>query len=175
MLRDIAPGEEITSLYAGDFFGDNNCDCECETCERQGKGAFSGLEVPGEEDGSTLKLTVRRSRRVAAVSSLKTGNSGSLDSQHPRYPVSTAVMEDDGVPPVTCEELVQGGVMGTSQGDEQFIDPSVSGQGPPVHGQELVEEREEDPEVSEQGGEDSVDSDASGWSVHTQDLVRLFT
>uniref|UniRef100_A0A8C4N778 [histone H4]-N-methyl-L-lysine20 N-methyltransferase KMT5B n=1 Tax=Eptatretus burgeri TaxID=7764 RepID=A0A8C4N778_EPTBU len=40
VLRDMGPGEEVTCYYGDGFFGENNENCECYTCERAKGGVF---------------------------------------------------------------------------------------------------------------------------------------
>ncbi|CAH1721188.1 unnamed protein product [Aphis gossypii] len=38
---NIYKGQELTVFYGRDFFGMNNCECQCVTCENNGTGFFS--------------------------------------------------------------------------------------------------------------------------------------
>lgn len=52
VLRDMVPGDEITCFYGSEFFGPNNIDCECCTCEKNMNGAFSYLR--GNENAEPI-------------------------------------------------------------------------------------------------------------------------
>ena len=57
-VREIAVGDEITVNYGEHYFGDDNCECLCATCEAGARGGWpgegksqvtSGLSTPGED------------------------------------------------------------------------------------------------------------------------------
>lgn len=40
VIKPIKVGEELTTLYSGNYFGENNCECLCESCEKAGIGGY---------------------------------------------------------------------------------------------------------------------------------------
>ncbi|KAM0276801.1 hypothetical protein ACHAQH_006390 [Verticillium albo-atrum] len=67
----IDVGDEITVTYADSYFGENNCECLCNTCEsRQANGWFNEEDTEVKksiEDSSAEGYSLRRRRRDDSV------------------------------------------------------------------------------------------------------------
>jgi histone-lysine N-methyltransferase SUV420H len=71
--RPIDVGEEITVTYSDCYFGDDNCECLCRTCEEElrngwapGDGAVN-LKISVEEDEQKEAYSLRRRRRDDSI------------------------------------------------------------------------------------------------------------
>jgi histone-lysine N-methyltransferase SUV420H len=77
--RDIAADEEITVTYGTDYFGEDNCECLCMTCERLRRNGWArhtgdtNSEVEDEQDKPTEEVdlsagySLRRKRKSDAL------------------------------------------------------------------------------------------------------------
>lgn len=63
VIRDIRIGDELTTTYGDDYFGKNNVECLCLTCEQRGTGGFT----PTEPTSRALSASRSRSRDVSAA------------------------------------------------------------------------------------------------------------
>ena len=117
-------------MYGEDFFGDNNCYCECQTCERRKTGAFSSLpHSPEKENGYRLRETDHRLKRpkLGLTNNLKMSNSN-VDSRcsSPLFgPASGSSTPPEH--PLTYKELKQRGFKGTKYDAEMMIAQGYSG------------------------------------------------
>lgn len=119
VLRDIEVGEEITCFYGEDFFGNGNCYCECETCERRGKGAFSVKSPHNDEQATRYRFreTDNRINRTKAKQSQKVVNGKNPDksrisSRHTSNivsPLSMKEMKQKGLTKYDAELLIAQG------------------------------------------------------------------
>lgn len=107
VLRDIEIGEEITCFYGEDFFGNANCYCECETCERRGKGAFSVKSAHNDEQATRYRFreTDNRINRTKAKQTQK--NDGDKNSEKSRI---SSRQNSDIISPLSMKEMKQKGL-----------------------------------------------------------------
>ncbi|KAL8941838.1 MAG: hypothetical protein Q9211_001646 [Gyalolechia sp. 1 TL-2023] len=79
-VRDISADEEVTVTYGDNYFGDGNCECLCGSCEKAGRGAWTGslasagdtsvLEDEDEDtDARSLRGSTRKRSRTSELSS----------------------------------------------------------------------------------------------------------
>ncbi|TQV92444.1 hypothetical protein V2A60_007135 [Cordyceps javanica] len=67
-VRNIAVGEEITVTYGDNYFGQDNCECLCKTCEDECRNGWEDAEGKPtakvvDEEGQTETYVLRRRRR----------------------------------------------------------------------------------------------------------------
>ncbi|KAL8997991.1 MAG: hypothetical protein Q9188_006195 [Gyalolechia gomerana] len=78
-VRDISVDEEVTVTYGDNYFGDGNCECLCGSCEKAGRGAWTGsltsagntsvLEDEDEDSGTrSLRSSSRKRSRTSELS-----------------------------------------------------------------------------------------------------------
>ncbi|XP_050362521.1 histone-lysine N-methyltransferase KMT5B [Nymphalis io] len=106
VLRDIDIGEEITCFYGEDFFGNGNCYCECETCERRGKGAFSVQNEHNDEQATRYRFreTDNRINRTKAKQTQKSSCKNSEKTRISNRQVSNIIS------PLSMKEMKQKGL-----------------------------------------------------------------
>jgi len=130
VLRDIVPGEEITCMYGEDFFGDNNCYCECETCERRKTGAFSGqANSPEKENGYRLRetdLRLKRPKQLLSGGNNLKSNSNSTTNSRSSSPCPTSGTVTPPEPAVTYKQLKERGFKGTKYDAEMMIAQGIT-------------------------------------------------
>ncbi|XP_034825055.1 histone-lysine N-methyltransferase Suv4-20 isoform X1 [Maniola hyperantus] len=108
VLRDIDVGEEITCFYGEDFFGNSNCYCECETCERRGKGAFSLQNAHNDEQATRYRFreTDNRINRTKAKKTQKPINGKNPEKTR----ISNRQVSNNIVSPLSMKEMKQKGL-----------------------------------------------------------------
>ncbi|KAK0711925.1 hypothetical protein B0H67DRAFT_492667 [Lasiosphaeris hirsuta] len=94
--RDIEVGEEITVSYSDSYFGDDNCECLCQTCEnnlvngwKPTDGSLS-IKKSIEEDvvGAAMPYSLRRRRRDESIAGAPSRTPSVTPDIRPRVPKS---------------------------------------------------------------------------------------
>ncbi|OLL23271.1 Histone-lysine N-methyltransferase set9 [Neolecta irregularis DAH-3] len=75
----IAVGEEITTFYGDSYFGKNNADCLCATCERKNQGGYGQNRVQKEDSMDEQESSFPET--YSSSSSLTVCNDADFDSE----------------------------------------------------------------------------------------------
>ncbi|KAF7722179.1 hypothetical protein EC973_003559 [Apophysomyces ossiformis] len=63
VIKEIKCGEELTAFYGKHYFGENNCECKCVTCENREEGYFASQKPLAMERSDKTENDNRRSVR----------------------------------------------------------------------------------------------------------------
>lgn len=94
-LRNIEVGEEITVTYGDNYFGEDNCECLCRTCELGRVNGWAGEEGDGsvatpfeksieDDQGTPTGYSLRRRRRDGSSSRAMSRDSSATPDIRPR-------------------------------------------------------------------------------------------
>ena len=63
VVRPIKAGEELTTYYADSYFGENNRDCLCETCEKFRMGGYSTAISEAVKEANSFRRSKARATK----------------------------------------------------------------------------------------------------------------
>ena len=96
--REIKPGQEITTFYGRDYFGEENEFCLCKTCEDRGQGGFSTNGTVREE---AKKVDGRLLRNKKIISTASTNEQNDLPTPPATVDDSATSTPLPSLPPTT--------------------------------------------------------------------------
>lgn len=84
-VRDIQEGEEITVTYGADYFGENNCECLCLSCEKAGRNGWPALEHSAMASGTSTPIEAEKPGAYSLRSSRANASRLSSASMTPEF------------------------------------------------------------------------------------------
>ena len=84
-VRDIQEGEEITVTYGADYFGENNCECLCLSCEKAGRNGWPALEQSAMDSGTSTPIEAEKPGAYSLRSSRANASRLSSASMTPEF------------------------------------------------------------------------------------------
>ncbi|KAL2158861.1 hypothetical protein VTH06DRAFT_4053 [Thermothelomyces fergusii] len=175
--RDIAVGEEITVTYSESYFGENNCECLCQTCEEKGINGWRPedgvLPVQKSIEDSTFGAdqgySLRSRKRDRSVSVAGSRTSSVTPDIRPRIPRGSRRRSTAGERASTTDSF-EGEKIGTSNASlKRKLDTAGLGSPPLTPSKRSQPDRYSTAPASSSISRDSSAVGSAGYSVVSED------